>query len=109
MALPGLPALPAIVRSALRACWSGLFSFEQAEIDLCEEILAQNVNRIAEYDVYDPPPADRPTTANTTMRRMPLVAELSPKAGLRAAAIPLKEHKGALVLISDFATTASRA
>jgi hypothetical protein len=77
-------------------------SFLNAEIDLCEEILAQNVERIQLYDVFDPEPSDRPTTANVNMKRMPMVKELPPKPGLRAAAIPLVEHKGALLLIADF-------
>ena len=34
---------------------------------------------------------------------MPLLKEFWPKPGLRAAAVPLGEHKGALLLVSDFA------
>src|SRR5262249_10487328 len=81
-------------------------SFLNAEIDLVEEILAQNVNRIPDYDVTDPPPPDRPSTANVNQKRMPVTRELPGKPGLRAAAIPLRGHKGSLILIADFADDA---
>jgi hypothetical protein len=77
--------------------------FLNAEVDICEEILAQNVKRIPIYDVFDPEPLDRPTTANVNQRKMPQVKELPPKPGLKAAAISLEGHKGALLLVADFA------
>src|SRR4029077_12095388 len=76
-------------------------TFLNAEIDLCEEILAQNVEPIPVYDVFDPDPLDRPTTANVNQRKMPQVKELPPKPGLRAATVSLRGHKGALILVAD--------
>jgi hypothetical protein len=83
-------------------------NFLNAEIDLFEEILARNLKPIAPYPVLDPDPAERPTTANVNQKRMPLVHELAAKPGLHAAAIPLAERKGALILVADFAPDAQR-
>ena len=69
-------------------------NFLNAEIDLFEEILAHNIKRIGEYKVFDPDPAERPTTANVNMKRMPLKDEQTGKAWLHTAAIPLAESKG---------------
>jgi hypothetical protein len=77
-------------------------SFLNAEIDLFEGILAGNIKRIGEYNVFDPDPAERPTVANVNQKRMPLVNELGGKAGLHAATIPLVGSKGALLLVADF-------
>jgi hypothetical protein len=81
-------------------------NFLNAEIDLFEEILARNVKPIAAYPVLDPDPMERPTTANVNQKRMPLVKEQGGKQGLHAAAIPLAERKGVLLLVSDFAPEA---
>jgi hypothetical protein len=78
-------------------------NFLNAEIDLFEEILARNVKSIAAYPVLDPDPAERPSTANVNQKRMPLVKEQGGKPGLHAAAIPLAERRGALMLVADFA------
>ncbi len=78
-------------------------SFLNAEIDLFEEILARNIKQIAEYEVLDPDPPERPTTANVNQKRMPLIDEQARKPGLHAAAIPLEDGKGSLLLVADFA------
>ena len=77
-------------------------NFLNAEIDLFEEVMAHNVKRIGEYKVFDPDPAERPTTANVNMKRMPLISEQTGKAWLHAATIPLAESRGALLLVADF-------
>jgi hypothetical protein len=78
-------------------------NFLNAEIDLFEEVLARNVKPIAPYSVLDPDPAERPSTANVNQKRMPLVKEQGGKPGLHAAAIPLSERRGSLLLVADFA------
>ena len=77
-------------------------NFLNAEIDLFEQILAQNTQQIAEYKTFDPDPAERPSSANVNMKRMPLIAEYGGKPGLRAAAIPLPGSKGCLLLVADY-------
>ena len=76
--------------------------FLNAEIDLFEGILAGNIERIANYSVFDPDPPERPTVANVNQKRMPLIKEFGGKPGLYAAAIPLAGSKGALLLVADF-------
>ena len=78
-------------------------NFLNAEIDLLEDIIARNIDAIAEYPVLDPDPAERPTTANVNMKRMPLVKEQAGKPGLHAASIRLKDGKGFLILVADLA------
>ncbi len=74
-----------------------------AEINLCEPILARNVKRLKPYEVFDPEPLTRPTTANVMQRRMPQVKEFAGKYGLVATPILLDENRGMLLLISEFA------
>ncbi len=78
-------------------------SFLNAEIDLCEQILARNLKQIKPYEIFDPDPLDRPTTANPNQKRMPKVAEKPAKPGLLAAPIPLDNNRGVLMLVTDFA------
>jgi hypothetical protein len=74
-----------------------------AEINLCEPILARNVKQIKPYGVFDPDPLTRPTTANVNQRRMPLVKETEGgKPGLIAAPIYLDENRGMLLVVADF-------
>ena len=78
-------------------------SFLNAEIDLCEQILARNLKQIKPYEIVDPDPLDRPTTANSNQKRMPKVAERSSKPGLVAKPIALDNSRGYLLLVTDFA------
>ncbi len=79
--------------------------FLNAEIGLCESILAQNEQNFHEYGVFDPDPLPVPSNATQlSSRRPPQIKELSPRPGMLAAAIPLKENKGALVIVGDFAS-----
>jgi hypothetical protein len=77
-------------------------SFLNLEIDLCEEILAQNVEPIPLYFVYDPDPPVIPPNP-TNQRRPKQVKELDPRPGMRAASVALRDRKGALLLVGDYA------
>jgi hypothetical protein len=81
-------------------------SLLNAEIDLCEQILARNLKQVKSYEIFDPDPLDRPTTANANQKRMPKIAERFGKPGLIAAPIPLDNNGGILMLVTDFAGAA---
>jgi hypothetical protein len=76
-------------------------SFLNLEIDLCEEILAQNVEPIPVYSVYDPDPPVIPPNV-TNQRRPRMVKELDPRPGMRAFSVALRQRKGALLLVGDY-------
>jgi hypothetical protein len=77
--------------------------FLNFEMDLCEQILAQNENKIRDYSVFDPEPVPVPSNAIQIANRRPIpVKELTPRWGMLAAAIPLRDRKGALVLVGDY-------
>jgi hypothetical protein len=78
-------------------------SLLNAEIDLCEQILARNLKKINPYEILDPDPLDKPTIANSNQKRMPKVAERIAKPGLIAAPIALDSSRGFLMLVTDFA------
>ena len=69
-------------------------NFLNAEIDLFEQFLARTNEAITDKKVFDPDPAERPTTANVNMKRMPLIKEVGGKPGLHAISIPLPDGKG---------------
>ena len=70
-----------------------------AEINLCESILAGNEKQLKPYTVFDPEPLTRPTTANVMQKRMPLVMENEAgKYGLIAEPIYLEDNRGMLLL-----------
>ena len=81
-------------------------SFLNAEIDLCEQILARNLKRVKPYEVHDPDPSDRPTIANANQKKMPKILERGPKPGLTATPITLDNNRGILMLVTDFAGAA---
>jgi len=87
-----------------RVLWIEM-SFLNLEIDLCEQILAQNVAKIRDYGVYDPEPSALPSNVTQLPpgRRPAVLKELSPRPGMRAAAVPLVDRKGALLLVGDYA------
>ncbi len=68
-------------------------SFLNLEIDLFEAILAENVDPIRSYSVFDPNPPVIPPNS-TKQRRPKSVPELPPRPGMLAAAVPLRERKG---------------
>jgi len=80
-------------------------SFLNLEIDLFEEILAENVDPIRPYGVFDPNPPVIPPNM-TTQRRPKSVQELPPRPGMLAASIPLRERKGAVLLVAEYADMA---
>ena len=81
-------------------------SLLNAEIDLCEQILARNLKQIKPYEILDPDPLDRPTIANPNQKRLPKVAERVAKPGLMAAPITLDNSRGILMLVTDLAPSA---
>ncbi len=85
-----------------RALWIEM-SFLNLEIDLVEQILAQNEAKIRDYSVYDPAPPLVPSNATQLGQRRPApVKELSPRWGLVASAVPLLDRKGSLLLVADY-------
>jgi len=90
-----------------RALWIEM-SLLNLEIDLCEQILAENDAKIRDYGVYDPEPLPIPSNAIQIPagRRPAVIKELSPRPGMRAAAVPLTDRKGALLLVADYASQA---
>jgi hypothetical protein len=89
-----------------RALWIEM-SFLNLEIDLCEQILAENDKTIPVYNLFDPEPLPIPTNATQqSMKRPPAQPELKPRGELRGAAIPLRDRKGALLLVADYAANA---
>jgi hypothetical protein len=92
-----------LTRPAGRAAWIEL-SFLNLEIDLCEAILAENDKAIPSYLLYDPDPLPVPTNAiQLPTKRPPRKKEFTPREDLRAAAVPLRDRKGALLLVANFA------
>ncbi len=64
-------------------------AFLNFEMDLCEQILAQNEQKIRDYGVFDPEPLLVPSNATQLPnRRPPQVKEQTPRAGMMASAIP---------------------
>ncbi len=80
-------------------------SFLNLEIDLFEDILATNEKSPPTYTVHDPNPPVIPPNA-TNQRRTKAVKELPPRPGMMAAAIPLHERKGVVLLVGEYADTA---
>ena len=77
-----------------RALWIEM-SFLNLEIDLCEQILAENDVPIPFYNVFDPDPPPLPSNANQLPTKKPVKKpELLPRGDLRAAAVALRERKG---------------
>jgi hypothetical protein len=80
-------------------------TFLNLEIDLCEQILAENDKAIPFYNVYDPDPPPIPSNANQlSSKKPPKKPELLPRGEMRAAAVGLRDRKGALLLVADFAS-----
>jgi hypothetical protein len=89
-----------------RALWIEM-SFLNLEIDLCEQILAVNEEKIRDYSVFDPEPLPVPSNAIQQPSKRPRpVKEMSPRPGMLASAVPLLDRKGALLLVGDYATYA---
>ena len=78
-------------------------SFLNLEIDLCEQILAENDLAIPLYAVYDPDPLPVPSNATQLpSKRPPRKAEFQPRGNLKAAAVGLRDRKGSLLLVGDY-------
>ncbi len=78
-------------------------SFLNFEVDLCEQILAENDLSIPLYSVFDPDPLPVPSNAvQLPTKRPPRKAELAPRGELKAAAVGLRDRKGSLLLVGDY-------
>jgi hypothetical protein len=78
-------------------------TFLNLEIDLCEQILAENDDKITLYDVYDPDPLPVPSNAvQLATKKPPRKPEQAPRGQLKAAAVPLRDRKGSLLLVGDY-------
>ncbi len=85
-----------LTRPAGRPTWIEL-SFLNLEIDLCETILAENDKAIPWYQVFDPDPLPVPSNAIQLSTKRPVSKkENNPREDLQAAAISLRDRKGAL-------------
>jgi hypothetical protein len=79
-------------------------TFLNFEIDICEQILAENDQAIPFYSVFDPDPLPVPSNANQLQsKKPPKKPELLPRGDMRASAIKLRDRKGALLLVADYA------
>jgi hypothetical protein len=86
-----------------RALWIEM-SFLNLEIDLVEQILAQNETKIRDYSVFDPPPLPVPSNATQLANKRPTpTKEQTPRPGMIASAVPLIDRKGALLLVAEYA------
>ena len=80
-------------------------SFLNLEIDICEQILAENDKTIPMYNVFDPDPLPIPTNATQQSSKKPAKKpELKPRGELRGAAVALRDRKGSLLLVGDYSS-----
>jgi hypothetical protein len=78
-------------------------SFLNLEIDICEQILAENDTPIPMYPVFDPDPPPIPSNAVQLPTKKPQrKPELKPRGELRGAAVALRDRKGSLLLVGDY-------
>ncbi len=69
-------------------------AFLNFEIDLCEQVLAQNEQKIRDYAVFDPEPLLVPCNAIQLSNRRPVqVKEQQPRWEMKAWAIPTAGSK----------------
>ncbi len=81
-------------------------SFLNLEIDLCEQILAENDTAIPLYNVFDPDPLPIPSNAIQLQSKKPVkLGENKPRSDLRAAAVGLRDRKGSLLIVGDYHAT----
>ena len=72
------------------------------EIDLCEGILARGKDPIPFYKTFPPDPPTLPQPGSKVNQRMPVLKELEPTPGIRAAGISTRDRKGILLLVADY-------
>ena len=82
-------------------------AFLNEEIDLLEPILADPDRSITMLPVYMPEPTPAPPQTflqqnTSTVNRTPTIKEQPPNGTLKAAAIPTKDRRGTLLMVSDY-------
>jgi len=73
-----------------------------AEIDLCESILANGHDPIPMPYAFDPDPPTIPAPGGSSNAKVPRKKEMSPIGGLRGAAIGTRDKKGVLLVVGDY-------
>ena len=80
-------------------------SFLNLEIDICEQILAENERQFAMYNLFDPDPLPVPSNATQQRQRgRRRNRSSSPAANCRGAAVALRDRKGSLLLVGDYSS-----
>ena len=77
-----------------------------AEIDLCESILANGTGSIPLYNLYHPDPDPLPPPGGQVNQRAPKYPEFPPVDGYRAATIGTLDRKGILLLVAEYSENA---
>ncbi|AGA29276.1 hypothetical protein [Singulisphaera acidiphila] len=78
-------------------------AFLNMEIDLCESILANAKGSIPLYDTFDPDPPILPPLGSSPTLKVVKTKEMRPHPSIKAAGIGTLDHKGTLLLVTDFA------
>jgi hypothetical protein len=77
-----------------------------AEIDLCESILANGSDPIPIYRAFDPDPSVIPPLGSARNYKVPRKPEQAPLPGIHVASIGTRDRKGVLLVVTDFAYAA---
>ena len=77
-------------------------SLLNAEIDLCESIIANGADPIPEYPTYPPDPPTIPPQAGNRNQKVQILPELSPLPGLLAHGIGTRDRRGVLLFVSEY-------
>lgn len=78
-------------------------AFLNEEIDLFESILANGKGPIPLFDTFDSDPPILPPLGSAPTLQVPKTKELQPHISIKAAGIATRDHKGTLLLVTDFA------
>ncbi len=76
------------------------------EIDLCEGILSKGADPIPLFETFLPDPPTLPQPGAKVNQQMPILKEMGPTPGVRAAGISTRDRKGMLLLVADYAADA---
>ena len=77
-------------------------SMLNAEIDLCESIIANGADPIPEYPGFLPDPPKIPPQAGNRNQKVPVIKELPPIPGLLAHGVGTRDRRGVLLFVGDY-------
>ena len=77
-------------------------SLLNAEIDLCEAIIAGGADPIPEYPTFPPDPPKIPVQAGNRNQKVPVLPEHQPLPGMLAHGIGTRDRRGVLLFVSDY-------